>query len=184
MNKPVKYNEIIDFWFSEQVAKLWFDSTPKFDDELKQKYEQVYIEARDGKLDEWLKTAEGCLALVILLDQFPLNMYRGKKESFATEQKSQAVTRHAVSQSFDTQLDDKKKAFLYMPLMHSEDIEDQELSVTLYEKAKLEKNIRFARHHRDLIRRFGRFPHRNRILGRQSTAEELEYLQSKEAFLG
>jgi uncharacterized protein (DUF924 family) len=184
MTRPVCREDIIDFWFSEPVAKLWFNSTVQFDQQLRTDYESLYHDAKAGKYDHWMDTAQGCLALVIIFDQFPLNMYRGKPESFASEENAISVARHALEHSFDEQLDERQKAFLYMPFMHSENPEDQERSVLLYEKANLTNNIRFARHHRDLIRRFGRFPHRNRILGRQSTDEELEYLQSKEAFLG
>lgn len=184
MNKSFSSEEIIKFWFSESVAKLWFNSTPQFDEQLRLDYASLYLEAKEGRYDHWMDTASGCLALVIVFDQFPLNMYRGETESFATGAQALSVARYALEHSFDEQLDDRQKAFLFMPFMHSESLEDQERSVFLYEKANLTNNIRFARHHRDLIKRFGRFPHRNKILGRQSTDEELAYLQSKQAFLG
>ena len=184
MNKRIDSEDILAFWFSEPVSKLWFNSTPEFDLDIRQMYESVYLDAKNGNLDRWMESATGCLALIIVLDQFPLNMYRGNKESFAAEDKSLMVSKYAIERSFDKQLTDQQKSFLYMPLMHSEDIKDQNLSVELYEKSNLTNNIRFARHHRDIVKRFGRFPHRNDILGRQSTDEELEYLISKEAFLG
>ena len=183
-DSQIDSEEIVTFWFSEPVMKKWFNSTPEFDDEIRQRFEPVYKQAKQGLLDSWKNTATGCLALVILFDQFPLNMYRGKKQSFATEARSREVAEHAIAESFDEQLSDNQKAFIYMPYMHSESMADQERSVALYEKAKLNNNIRFARHHRDIVQRFGRFPHRNKILGRQSTDEELIYLQSKEAFHG
>lgn len=182
--KNIKAEDLVDFWFSERVAKYWFNSTAEFDNELRQLYESVYLDAKAGQHDNWLDTAMGCLALVILFDQLPLNIYRGDKKSFATEEKSREVAKHAIKQSYDQCLDEKQKAFLYMPFMHSENIEDQERSVKLFENAKLTGNIRFARHHREIVKRFGRFPHRNKILGRDSTDDELVYLQSKEAFLG
>lgn len=184
MNELIDSNEIIDFWFSERVAKLWFNSTPEFDNEIRQYFESIYLAAKQGKYDHWLATATGCLALVIVLDQFPLNMYRGEMESFASEKQSREVARHALAEHFDEQLNDRQKVFLYMPFMHSENIEDQKRAVALFEAANLDNNLRFARHHRDIVKRFGRFPHRNRILGRNSTSEELEYLQSKQAFHG
>lgn len=184
MKRQIDSNDILTFWFSEPVTKMWFNSTPDFDNELRQSYESIYLEAEQGMLDHWMETASGCLALIILLDQFPLNIYRGEKESFAMETRSRDVASYALEQSFDEQLSDSQKAFLYLPFMHSEALQDQERSVELYEQANLGNNLRFARHHRDIIKRFGRFPHRNKILGRHSTDAELEYLQSKEAFLG
>jgi uncharacterized protein (DUF924 family) len=121
---------------------------------------------------------------VIVLDQFPLNMFRGEAQSYSTGEQALEVAADAVARGLDRELEGERLAFLYMPFMHSENPGDQEQSVALFEAAGLEDNLRFARHHRELIRRFGRFPHRNAILGRPSSAEELAYLASKEAFLG
>ncbi len=176
--------EILDFWFSDEVRERWFDSTAAFDRDLRRDYEDGWRRARRGELDHWRRSADGCLALVILLDQFPLNMFRGEAESFATEAQSREVAREALERGFDRELPVERRAFLYMPFMHSEDLDDQHLSVELYAQPGLEKNHRFAKHHRDIIRRFGRFPHRNAALGRASTAEETEYLDSKSAFKG
>jgi len=112
------------------------------------------------------------------------NMYRGNAKSFSTEKKAIEITHYSISKHFDSLLEGKKLAFLYMPLMHSENINDQMLSVELFEKAGLENNLRFAKHHLKIIQTFGRFPHRNTILNRESTAEELEYLASSKAFKG
>ena len=176
--------DILDFWFSDEVRPRWFDSTPAFDRRLRQAYEDLWQRARRGELDHWQQSADGCLALAIVLDQFPLNMFRGEAESFATETQAIAVARAALERGFDRELPDERRAFLYMPFMHSEDFDDQERSVELFAQPGLEKNHRFARHHRDIIARFGRFPHRNAALGRASTAEEAEYLNSKGAFKG
>ena len=176
--------DILVFWFSEKVKPLWFNSTPEFDTQLKERYADIYHAALNGQLSEWQQTADGCVALVVILDQFPLNMYRGLPESFAGEARARDIVREAVSKGFDQQIPDEQKAFLYMPLMHSENIADQDLSVQLYEAAGLTENLRFANHHRDIVRRFGRFPHRNKILGRTSTQAELDYLSSKDAFHG
>jgi uncharacterized protein (DUF924 family) len=135
-------------------------------------------------LADWEVTPAGALALVIVLDQLPLNMFRHQPESFAMEAAARRVAARAIARGFDSQLTDAQKTFLYLPYMHSEDLSDQDESVALYEKAGLEDSLNFARHHRELIRRFGRFPHRNAILGRESTAEENAYLNSAEAFLG
>lgn len=176
--------EIIDFWFSDKVKKRWFSSTPEFDKRLTEKYEAVWEKASSGGLDEWSDDPDGCLALLIILDQFPLNMFRGQAKSFKTERRSVEIARNAVKKELDQKIYKDKLAFLYMPFMHSEDLADQDMSVKLYRENNLEANIAFAEHHREIIRRFGRFPHRNRILGRESSADETRYLASENAFTG
>lgn len=176
--------EIIDYWYSSEISKQWFASTAQLDTEIKSKYESLWQVATNGELDHWRANPQGCLALVIVLDQFPLNMYRNQPESFSTEAMSIDIARHAVKRKFDQALQPEQKTFLYMPFMHSEKLSDQNFSIELYSAAGLEENRRFAEHHRELIRRFGRFPHRNKILGRTSTPEEIEYLNSKQAFTG
>lgn len=175
---------ILSFWFAEENKSAWFNSTEETDQAIRTAFEATYISARDGKLQHWLETAQGCLALVILFDQFPLNMYRGKTESFATEQKARDVAEHAIGKGFDQTLSAEEKSFLYMPYMHSESLADQDKSIELFTAADLSNNIRFAHHHRDIVARYGRFPHRNEILGRINTPEEEEYLASPEAFQG
>lgn len=185
MNDPILTVEsIIDFWFSPRVEKLWFNSTPEFDNELRDKFATTYMAACHGELDAWQVTPHGALALVILFDQIPLNIFRKQPQSFATESRAREVGAYAIAQGFDTQLTASQKAFLYMPFMHSENLIDQDNAVELYHKAGLTNNLRFASHHREIVRRFGRFPHRNAILGRDSTAEEIAWLASKEAFKG
>lgn len=175
---------ILDFWYTEPASQHWFQSTPELDRLIRERYQALWQQAREGGLDSWKDTPEGCLALAIVLDQFPLNMFRGQPESFATEQQAIGVSRHAVDQGFDRQIPKERLAFLYMPLMHSESLDDQDRSIALFEAAGLEDNLRFARHHREIVRRFGRFPHRNAILGRASSEEELRWLESDEAFKG
>lgn len=176
--------EIIDFWFSEEVRKLWFNSTPEFDAMLRDRYLGLWEQAAAGELDHWRQSAEGCLALAIVLDQFPLNMFRGEARSFSTEAQAREIARGAIDRGFDEQFAAERRAFLYMPFMHSEALEDQQLALELFDQEGLEGNLRFARHHHAIIERFGRFPHRNGILGRSSSADEIEYLNSKEAFTG
>lgn len=178
------HREVIDFWFSDDVKKRWFASTPAFDRELRERFHGLWEQARGGELDQWMESAEGCLALVIILDQFPLNMFRGEAESFSTEARSREVARVALERGFDQELSTEQKAFVYMPFMHSEDLADQERSLQLFDQPGLESNFRFARHHHEIVREFGRFPHRNEILGRESSAAEIEYLNSKRAFTG
>ena len=184
MPNRIPPQNMLDFWYSEEMQGRWFSSTPALDDKIRDKFEPLWRKAAAGELDGWKETPEGCLALAIVLDQLPLNMFRGKAESFRTERQAVEIAKYAIAKGHDRRLPAERLAFLYMPLMHSESLADQDLSVRMFEAAKLESNLRFAQHHRELIRKFGRFPHRNRILGRQNTPEEIEYLASREAFMG
>jgi uncharacterized protein (DUF924 family) len=179
--KPI---EIIEYWYSDSMRKLWFSSTPELDKEIKDKYEKVWKRSARGKYDDWVNTPKGSLALIIVLDQFPLNMYRGDKRSFQTEKKAVEVALSAIDRGYDQKLKNEYLSFLFMPLMHSENLEHQDLSVMLYRKYDLKSSMRYAEHHRDIVRKYGRFPHRNKILGRKSTALEIEYLNSDQAFKG
>jgi uncharacterized protein (DUF924 family) len=181
---PAYPSEILDFWFSEDVRPFWFKSTSEFDAALREHFAPLWRAAADGQLEGWRATPEGALALVIVLDQFPLNMFRGQAEGFSTEALSRAVAVDAIDRGWDRELDDAGKSFLYLPLMHSESLADQDRAVQLYRDAGLGDSLRWAEHHRAIIQRFGRFPHRNAALGRESTREELEWLASKEAFQG
>ena len=176
--------EILDFWFSDEVRKLWYNSTPQFDALLRERFLPLWQKASRGELDHWQENAAGCLALVIVLDQFPLNMFRSEAQSFATEAQSREVAKLAIDQSFDQALEAKQRAFLYTPFMHSETLVDQQRALELFDQPGLEGHLRFARHHHGIIEKFGRFPHRNQVLGRDSSAAEIEYLNSKEAFTG
>jgi uncharacterized protein (DUF924 family) len=176
--------EVVDFWFAPSVRPLWFASTPDFDAALRMRFLATHQAAAADELSDWETTPAGALALVIVLDQFPLNMFRGQPESFAIEAAAREVADRAIARGFDQGLPPERRQFLYLPFMHGETLADQERSVELYQQSGLEEALRFARHHRDLIRRFGRFPHRNAILGRPSTPEELAYLASPEAFHG
>jgi len=176
--------EIIDFWFSTDVQKLWFNSTADFDQLLRDRFGDTWKQASRGELDHWMQTAEGCLALVIILDQFPLNMFRDSAQSYATEARSREVAQVALEQGFEKSLAPEQRDFLYKPFMHSEALSDQQLALRLYAQPGLEENYRYARHHHGIIEKFGRFPHRNEALGRRSSEAELEYLNSKEAFTG
>lgn len=180
----ISSSEIIDFWYSDRIKSQWFASTPALDQEIYDQYGALWESAYLGNLDAWAKEVEGSLALVIVLDQFPLNMFRGQAKSFQSERKSVEIAQNTINQKFDQVIEKERLAFLYMPFMHSENLAEQDLSVKLFRGANLEGNIKFAEHHRDIVRKFGRFPHRNAILGRVSTPEETEYLASKGAFKG
>jgi uncharacterized protein (DUF924 family) len=175
-------DQVLQFWFSESARKRWFRSTPAFDTEIRERFESAWQAARDGRLTDWEQTASGALALVIVLDQFPLNMYRNQALGFSTEPTSRDVAECAIERDFDNRLTVEQKAFLYLPFMHSEDLRDQDRSVALFAAAGLEDNLIWAHHHREIIVRFGRFPHRNAILDRISTADELAWLDSPQSF--
>jgi uncharacterized protein (DUF924 family) len=170
--------EIIDFWFSADVQPMWFNATPEFDALLRDRYEQTWGRARAGVYDHWAQEPLSALALVIILDQFPLNMFRQDARQYSTEAHARSIAGQLIASGQDQQLSDRQKAFLYLPYMHSEKLEDQDFAVELYQKAGLDDNLRYAHHHRDVVKRFGRFPHRNEALGRQSTEEEIEYLKN------
>lgn len=182
MVMPDTYSELLDFWFSETMKPRWFASTPELDQSMRERYEALWQYARDGGLNAWADTPDGALALVIALDQLPLNMFRGQPESFSTEQQAVLVARKAIEAGLDQQLPSDRRMFLYMPFMHSENLADQERAVVLFGAAGLPTH--WAEHHREIVRRFGRFPHRNAILGRASTPDELGYLASPQAFKG
>lgn len=175
---------IIHFWYTPPLSEHWFSSTPAIDALIRNNYETLWQQAAAGQWDTWRDSPEGCLALCIILDQFPLNMFRGQAKSFSTEQDAVKITKHALAQGFDQQLTSEQRIFLYMPLMHSEHLADQALSVECFAQSGLSDNLRFAKHHQAIVERFGRFPHRNAILGRTSTPAEIEYLNSPEAFKG
>lgn len=170
--------EIVEFWFSEQARPRWFNSTPEFDQEICSRYKKVWGLARAGSFDHWEQEPYGALVLVIILDQFPLNMFRSDARQYSTESHARQIAGHAIQKGFDQQLQKQQQAFLYLPFMHSESLQDQDYAVQLYDKAGLHDNLRFAKHHRDVIKRFGRFPHRNEALGRESTEQEIEYLKT------
>lgn len=176
------YRDLLDYWFSEAMKSHWFASTPELDQSIRERFEALWQHARTGELDAWTATQDGALALVIALDQLPLNMFRGRPESFSTEQRAVAVARQAIEAGFDRLLPAERLTFLYMPFMHSENLADQDRAVELFGATGLP--TQWAEHHREIVRRFGRFPHRNAILGRASTSDELAYLASPQAFKG
>ena len=178
----MNHSDVIKYWFSEKSRQHWFFSTPEIDDEIRQLYEQLWISAASGELNGWQDSPQGCLALIIVLDQFPLNMFRGTEKSFQTEDMAVEMALKAIKKGYDEILNTDELLFLFMPLMHSENLEHQDIQVKLFEKYDF--NDEYSKHHRDIVKRFGRFPHRNEILGRMSTMEELDYLLSDNAFKG
>lgn len=165
--------DIVRFW-RDAGPQRWFKKDAAFDAEFKARFEAAHHAAATGALDGWTASAEGALALLVLLDQLPRNAWRGSGHMFATDGKALAVARGAIEAGFDQQVDATLRAFVYMPFMHSESLADQERCVALC--ADLPDNLRFAILHRDIVQRFGRFPHRNVALGRTTTPEEQRFL--------
>ena len=183
---PNEAQEVLDFWFGRddeagygEFREAWFRKDPEFDRLIRDRFEALYEAAAAGDLDSWKEEARSCLALVIVLDQFPRNMFRGDPKSYATDHKAQETAEYAVDHALDRELPEFQRMFLYMPFMHSEDLEHQRRSVELFRRLAGDEtdSSYYAARHMEIIERFGRFPHRNEILGRQTTPEEAEFLR-------
>lgn len=173
-----KPEDVLAFWFAAGMEARWFKADEAFDQEVRQALLPLHEQAAAGRLDHWQESAPGALALVILLDQVPRNLFRGEARAFATDARALAATKRALEKGFDAELRQVERVFLYLPLEHCEDLADQELCVRLV--GALDENPEwrdYARRHRDVIARFGRFPHRNAVLGRETTPEEAAFLQ-------
>ncbi len=172
--------EILDFWFAPGMDERWFKKDPGFDREVRTRFLGHYERAAAGDYDGWTATPEGCLALCLLLDQVPRNLFRGEPRAFATDAAARAVTKSALERGFDRALSQVQRLFLYLPLEHSEALDEQEACVRLV--AELDEDPKWHDHavqHRDIIARFGRFPHRNAALGRETTDEETAFLKEE-----
>jgi uncharacterized protein (DUF924 family) len=187
---------VLDFWLGEldgdglaaaEKTARWWRGSEALDREIRERFLELSEQADAGALDGWRANGRGAVALILLLDQFPRNMFRGDARSFATDEAALAIARSAVDRGLDRDLRAHECAFLYIPFMHSESLCDQHLGVRLYELAlersegraaeALRNNLDFMRRHYEIIARFGRFPHRNSVLARESTTEEREFLK-------
>jgi uncharacterized protein (DUF924 family) len=167
--------QVLDFWFAAGPQK-WFSKDDAFDAAIRERFLPTYEAAAAGRLADWTATPEGALALVIVLDQFPRNMFRGSPRIFATDHNALTVAKRSIAQGFDRQMDLPKRNFFYLPFMHSENLADQERCVELSRQSGDQNTLKYAEQHSDIVRRFGRFPHRNAVLGRATTAEEQAFL--------
>jgi uncharacterized protein (DUF924 family) len=168
-------NDVLGFWRSAGPQK-WFKKVTAFDAAIRLKFEPVHHAAARGEYDAWAGSADGALALLILLDQFPRNLYRNSAHAFATDPKARSIARAAVEAGFDRQAEPQLRPFFYLPFEHSEDLADQDFCLALNTEAGEADDIKWAALHRDIIVRFGRFPHRNAALGRATTPEEQAFL--------
>ena len=166
---------VLDFW-REAGPKKWFSKDAAFDDAIRARFLGTHEVAAADKLADWETTPGGALALVIALDQFPRNMFRGTARAFASDPLARQVADRAITKGFDRQVPARERGFFYLPFMHSERFDDQERSVALYRALGDAENLKYANDHADIIRKFGRFPHRNAVLGRAATAEEQAFL--------
>jgi uncharacterized protein (DUF924 family) len=171
--------DVISFW-TEAGPKKWFARDAAFDEQIRRRFETLHFAASRGELADWAADAAGALALLILLDQFPRNLWRGSAHAFATDPLARAIADKAVRQGLDQQVEPTLRPFFYLPFEHSERIEDQdrcvELCRTHHEATGDEGTLKWAELHRDIIAKFGRFPHRNAALGRITTADEQAFL--------
>lgn len=169
---------VLSFWFDDLTAEDYWVRNDDVDARIRAGFSAVYEKAANGSLDHWQETAEGALALVIALDQFPRNMFREDPRAWATDSKALSVAEAAIEKGFDRQLPNERCMFLYMPFEHSEDLMVQERSLEIFKRLELpEDTYGFVVRHHEIIERFGRFPHRNKVLGRKSTAEEIAFLE-------
>lgn len=174
---------ILNFWFEETQSPQWFQVNPDFDAQVKDRFLENHEAAVLGIYDDWKNSSDGCLALCLLLDQFPRNMFRGTAKAFATDSRALVVSKFAIAKGFDQVLTPIKRRFLYLPFEHSENLNDQRRCVELFEAMKKDDPLGhdYALRHLKVIERFGRFPHRNVMLSRMSTPEEQDYLAQNPA---
>ena len=186
-DRPAQVGALLDFWFGPPDAPegdrsdLWFTIDPTFDAALRERFLTDYEAAAAGQYEGWKAEPETCLALILLLDQLPRNLFRGTPRAYATDGMARAAARHAVERGFDQALAPIRRWFVYLPFEHSEDLADQELALRLFralpEEARTAPALAAVERHHEIITRFGRFPHRNRVLGRVSTPEEEAFLK-------
>jgi uncharacterized protein (DUF924 family) len=168
-------SDVITFW-RDAGPKRWFEKDTAFDEQIRERFLALCETASSGALSTWEARADGALALLLLLDQFPRNMFRGQTRMFATDPLARAIAAGALVRGFDAQVAPEMRSFFYLPFEHSEDMADQERALMLYKAAGDTENLKWAELHADIIRRFGRFPHRNALLGRTTTPEEQAFL--------
>ena len=165
---------VVDFWRKAGPAK-WFEKNVAFDDEFRSRFLALHKKAAAGELDGWNVTPEGALGLLLLLDQFPRNCFRNSTRMYESDPRARAAARKALENGFDLGVEQELRVFFYLPFSHSEQIADQKLAVEK-QRALGEESLKHAQRHHDIVERFGRFPHRNSILGRDMTPDEQKFL--------
>ncbi len=170
---------VLRFWFEETKPYQWFRRDLRFDETVKARFGALHGAASEGRLDVWRAHPRYALSLILILDQFSRNIYRDDPRAFAQDPHALAIAREAIARRFGQRVEDKRRSFFYMPFMHAENLSVQEESVMLF-KAQMPgtMNLPFAIEHRDIVKRFGRFPHRNKVFGRKSTPAEIAFLKA------
>lgn len=174
MNQPI---DILNFW-SQAGPSKWWKKDAEFDAEIKSRFGETYRQATQGQLDDWSKTPDGTLALIILLDQFSRNLFRNSPDAFAQDSKALAIAKTGIEAGFDKSHPDDLTPFFYMPFMHCENLEEQKTCLRLMQEMDAQDNVRAAKEHLEIIEKYGRFPHRNTVLGRASKPEEIAFLEA------
>ena len=173
-----EYSKVLTFWFSECTPEQWFKVDRSFDQLITDRFSSCHEAASRGELFSWRNNPRGRLAEIIVLDQFSRNIYRNRPQAFAQDPLALILSQELVLSGLDQELDVMERAFAYMPYMHSESLLIHDVAIKLFEHPGMAENLRFERAHREIIHRFGRYPHRNKILGRDSTQEEVEFLKT------
>lgn len=177
MDTAQECGDVLSFWFDETEPAQWWESDAVFDRRVTERFGDLHCRAIQGELYSWRRTAHGRLAEIIVLDQFSRNIHRGRPAAFANDGMALALAQEAVAQELDRTLPTVQRSFFYIPHMHSESLVIHDVALELFETRGTEDGLHFERLHRDIIVRFGRYPHRNEVLGRVSTDEELAFLQ-------
>lgn len=176
------YQQVLDFWFEEVDPKLHFKKDKKFDEEIRQRFSEIHHQAVAGELWQWRETIEGRLAEIIILDQFSRNMFRNQPKAFSTDGVALVLAQEALRTKKTDQLTTIQRSFLYTPFMHSESLAIHSVAMELFAEEGLENAFKYEKGHRDIIVKFGRYPHRNKALNRESTPEEIEFMKEHKGF--
>ena len=176
MTKKTKYQNVLNFWFTEITPEFWFKKDAEFDAAVKSRFSKAVSDALAGRLDHWADNSDGCLALIILLDQFTRNIFRQSARAFSGDEMALALSLRCVDRGYLDTAEVSHCQFMLMPMMHSEDLEIQFASLPLFKKYTKKQTYEYAVRHHDIVVRFGRFPHRNKVLGRPITDEEKVFL--------
>jgi uncharacterized protein (DUF924 family) len=174
--------DVLMFWFDELTPQQWFNSFDDVDEAIANRFSTAHEVASKGELFEWRETPDGRLAEIIVLDQFARNLFRGDPRSFATDTLALVLAQEAIAAGDDQRIDPERLAFLYMPFMHSESLLMHEIAEKLFDRPGMEMNLMSLRSHTKVLQRFGRYPHRNAAVGRQSTADEIDFLKDGRGF--
>lgn len=169
--------DVLDFWFKELSPQNWWEKNASLDNTIAERFKSTLKAVQENRLSSWRKTPEGSLAEIIVLDQFSRNIYRNQKKAFANDAQALLLAKEAIAKGYDKKLSFIERKFMYMPFMHSESLAEHKTAIELFSIPGLEESLEYEKQHQAIIERFGRYPHRNAILGRKSTDEEIKFLK-------